>query len=443
MKKKYLDLNVHDALLYRLNFIFEEFENIFVSFSGGKDSGLLLELVLAFQKRFYPKRKIGVFHQDFEAQYNYTTKYVEETFERLKDEAELYWVCLPMATRTALSNYEMYWYPWDDKKENLWVRPRPNKEYVITLENNPMTTYRYKMHQEDLAKQFCRWYKITHNDAPTICLLGIRAEESLQRYNGFLNKKRGYKRNCWITQQFKNVWCGSPLYDWGTQDVWHAIAEGGYSYNQLYDILYQAGVKPSQMRVASPFNDYAKDSLNLYRIIEPDTWIKLLGRVKGVNFGSIYGRTKALGYRNITLPEGHTWKSYTKFLLATLPTRVRNSYVKKFKTSIDFWHTVGGGLEEETIKELEEHGYKIKRNGVSNYTTFKNTRIIFLGNIPDHTDDIKTTKDIPSWKRMCYCILKNDHTCRFMGFAMTKEQQTYINDIRRKYKSVEEIDYGV
>jgi Predicted phosphoadenosine phosphosulfate sulfotransferase len=440
MKKKYLDLNVHDALLYRLNFIFEEFENIFVSFSGGKDSGLLLELVLAFQKRFYPKRKIGVFHQDFEAQYNYTTKYVEETFERLKDEAELYWVCLPMATRTALSNYEMYWYPWDDKKENLWVRPRPNKEYVITLENNPMTTYRYKMHQEDLAKQFCRWYKITHNDAPTICLLGIRAEESLQRYNGFLNKKRGYKRNCWITQQFKNVWCGSPLYDWGTQDVWHAIAEGGYSYNQLYDILYQAGVKPSQMRVASPFNDYAKDSLNLYRIIEPDTWIKLLGRVKGVNFGSIYGRTKALGYRNITLPEGHTWKSYTKFLLATLPTRVRNSYVKKFKTSIDFWHTVGGGLEEETIKELEEHGYKIKRNGVSNYTTFKNTRIIFLGNIPDHTDDIKTTKDIPSWKRMCYCILKNDHLCRFMGFGLTRDQQRNIDVIKKKYESLEEVE---
>ena len=439
MKKKYLDLNVHDALLYRLNFIFEEFENIFVSFSGGKDSGLLLELVLAFQKRFYPKRKIGVFHQDFEAQYNYTTKYVEETFERLKDEAELYWVCLPMATRTALSNYEMYWYPWDDKKENLWVRPRPNKEYVITLENNPMTTYRYKMHQEDLAKQFCRWYKITHNDAPTICLLGIRAEESLQRYNGFLNKKRGYKRNCWITQQFKNVWCGSPLYDWGTQDVWHAIAEGGYSYNQLYDILYQAGVKPSQMRVASPFNDYAKDSLNLYRIIEPDTWIKLLGRVKGVNFGSIYGRTKALGYRNITLPEGHTWKSYTKFLLA-LPTRVRNSYVKKFKTSIDFWHTVGGGLEEETIKELEEHGYKIKRNGVSNYTTFKNTRIIFLGNIPDHTDDIKTTKDIPSWKRMCYCILKNDHLCRFMGFGLTRDQQRNIDVIKKKYESLEEVE---
>ena len=126
--------------------------------------------------------------------------------------------------------------------------------------------------------------------------------------------------------------------------------------------------------------------------------------------------------------------------MATLPTRVRNSYVKKFKTSIDFWHTVGGGLEEETIKELEEHGYKIKRNGVSNYTTFKNTRIIFLGNIPDHTDDIKTTKDIPSWKRMCYCILKNDHLCRFMGFGLTRDQQRNIDVIKKKYESLEEVE---
>ena len=51
MKKKYLDINVYESLLNRLKFIFEEFENIFVSFSGGKDSGLLLELVLDFQKK--------------------------------------------------------------------------------------------------------------------------------------------------------------------------------------------------------------------------------------------------------------------------------------------------------------------------------------------------------------------------------------------------------
>lgn len=434
MKKKYLDLNVYDSLQLRLKFIFEEFDNIFVSFSGGKDSGLLLNLVLDFQKKYYPKKKIGVFHQDFEAQYSYTTRYVERTMERIKDDAELYWVCLPMATRTALSNYQMFWYPWDDKKEDLWIRPRPNFDYVITLENNPITTYKYKMHQEDLAKQFGRWYKLSHGDTSTICLLGIRADESLQRYSGFLNKKNRYKGRCWITNQFKNVWCGSPMYDWSVSDVWHAIYRNNYEYNSLYDMFYLAGLKPSLMRVASPFNDYAKESLNLYRVIEPETWVRLLGRVRGVNFGNIYGKTKALGYRNITLPEGHTWESYTKFLLSTLPKRIRNNYINRFQTSIRFWHTVGGGLEEETIAELEEHGYPIRRNGVSNYTIFKNTRVIFVDKIPDHTDDIKTSKDIPSWKRMCYCILKNDHICRFMGFGLTREQQRKIDVIKKNTK---------
>ena len=83
--------------------------------------------------------------------------------------------------------------------------------------------------------------------------------------------------------------------------------------------------------------------------------------------------------------------------------------------------------EEETIQELLDHGYQIRRNGVSNYTVMKNSRVVFLGPIPDDTDDIRTTRDIPSWKRMCYCILKNDHTCRFMGFNLTREQRQQIS----------------
>lgn len=443
MVREYLKQNVYEAVQERLKLIFEEFDNIYISFSGGKDSGLLLNLVLDYRRKYYPQRKIGVFYQDFEAQYTVTTEYVERTFEKIKDEVEPYWVCLPMATRTALSSYEMYWYPWDDTKQEIWVREMPEKEYVINLNNNPMTTYRYRMHQEDLAKQFGRWYRMSHGNKKTVCLLGIRAEESMQRYSGFLNKKYGYHGECWITKQFKDVWCASPLYDWGVGDIWHANYLFGYDYNKLYDLYYMAGLSASQMRVASPFNDYSKDSLNLYRVIDPQIWVKLVGRVRGANFTSIYAKTKAMGYRNITLPEGHTWKSYTKFLLYTLPLRLRNNYIKKFNTSIEFWHKTGGGLDEETIKELEEHGYRIKRNGVSNYTLNKKSRIVFLDKIPDHTDDIKSTKDIPSWKRMCYCILKNDHICRFMGFGMTREQQKRINTIKEKYKSIEEMDYGV
>ena len=440
MKREYMSCNVYEATQQRLRLIFEEFDNIYVSFSGGKDSSLLLNLTLDFRRKYYPEKKIGVFHQDFEAQYTVTTEFIERTFERIKDEVEPYWVCLPMATRTALSSYQMYWYPWDDTKEEAWVRPMPQHEYVINLKNNPMTTYRYRMHQEDLAKQFGRWYRISHGDKKTVCLLGMRADESLQRYSGFLNKKYGYKGECWVSNEFKNVWCASPLYDWTLSDVWHANFLFHYDYNRLYDLYYMAGLKVSQMRVASPFNDYSKDSLNLYRVIDPEIWTKLVGRVQGANFASIYGRSKAMGYRNVTLPAGHTWESYTRFLLDTLPLRLRNNYVQKFQTSITFWHRTGGGLDERVIRELIKKGYNIRRNGVSSYTRSRKSRVVFIGKIPDNTDDIRSTKDIPSWKRMCYCILKNDHNCRFMGFGLTREQQRYIDAITKKYSKVEEME---
>lgn len=231
MKREYMEENVYDAFLRRMKLIFEEFDHIFISFSGGKDSGLLLNLVLDYRNKYFPEKKLGVFHQDFEAQYTVTSEYIERTFERIKDQVEPYWVCLPMATRTAVSSYEMYWYPWDDKKKESWVRPMPKKEYVINLENNPITTYHYRMHQEDLAKQFGRWYRMVHGGGKTVCLLGMRADESMQRYSGFLNMQSGYKGECWISPQFKDVWAASPLYDWGHQDIWHANYLFDYDYN--------------------------------------------------------------------------------------------------------------------------------------------------------------------------------------------------------------------
>ena len=105
-----------------------------------------------------------------------------------------------------------------------------------------------------------------------------------------------------------------------------------------------------------------------------------------------------------------------------------------------FFHAIGGGLEENVIKELRDRGYNIRINGVSNYTVLRNPRVVFVGRIPDHTDDISSSKDIPSWKRMCYCILRNDHTCRFMGFGLTREQQRRIDILSKKYDKVGEKD---
>ena len=37
---------------------------------------------------------------------------------------------------------------------------------------------------------------------------------------------------------------------------------------------------------------------------------------------------------------------------------------------------------------------------------------------------------------MCFCILKNDHICRFMGFGLTREQQRMVKGLKEKYAKV-------
>ena len=432
--KKYLEKNVYEALQDRLKFIFDNFDNIYVSFSGGKDSGLLLNMVLSYKRRNKIAKKIGVFHQDFEAQYQTTTDFVSRMFENNLRDIEPYWVCLPMGSRCAVSNYQMYWYPWDPDKEELWVRPMPKMPYIINMDNNPFDFYRYKMVQEDLYAEFGEWYS-RQKKGKTICLLGIRADESLNRYRAYANDRKTIMQgNQWTTKMGENWWNAYPIYDWTAKDVWIANGKFDYDYNRIYDLFWKAGLSISQMRVASPYHESAKESLNLYRVLEPATWVRVVSRVQGANFGAIYGSSHALGARKIELPPGHTWRSYVKFLLATLPEAMRRNYIEKFKTSIRFWWKKGGVVDEEAIKELEACNYPIRHNGKSNYKSNKE-KIAFLGT-PDHTDDIKSTIDIPSWKRMAVCILKNDHLCKYMGFSQTQKQNQRQKELMEKYKKL-------
>lgn len=435
MAKTYLSINVYEAVQERLKFIFSEFDNICVSFSGGKDSGLLLNLVLEHKRRTGNNRKIGVFHQDFEAQYQLTTEFVTRMFENNIDDIEPFWECLPKASRTAVTNYQIYWYPWDDEKKDIWVRPMPEMEYIINLDNNPFDFYHYKMSQEELYEQFAPWYH-KQRGGKSICLLGIRAAESLNRFRAYMNNyKKTIGGHKWTTkiQKTEGAYVGYPLYDWTVEDVWVANGRNGFDYNKIYDMFYRAGLSINQMRVASPFHEAARHSLNLYRIIDPDMWAKICGRIHGANFAAIYGGTKAMGFRNVKRPPGHTWKSYLEFLLATLPQETADNYRAKFKTSIEFWANRGGVLQDETIVELQEMGIPFEVAGKTNYKTDK--MAVRFAEYPDEAD-VREFQSVPSYKRMCYCILKNDHLCKFMGFSQTKHEQGRRKAIMDKYRNI-------
>ena len=56
----------------------------------------------------------------------------------------------------------------------------------------------------------------------------------------------------------------------------------------------------------------------------------------------------------------------------------------------------------------------------------------------EYIDDINIEefREIPTYKRMCICILKNDHVCKYMGFSLTKREKELKEKFMEKYRSL-------
>ncbi len=423
-------MNVYEGTMKRLEIIFQEFDNISVSFSGGKDSGVLLNLCIKYIRDNKLNKRISVLHLDYEAQYDLTTQYVDDVLRDNWDILDVYRVCVPFKVTTCTSMHQSYWRPWDEEQKEIWVRDLP--ENAFTKENFPF--YNENMWDYDFQQKFSLWLHERNGAKKTAILVGIRTQESLHRWRA-IHSDRNYKNYNginWTKEVYDNVYNAYPIYDWLSEDVWVANAKFDFSYNKLYDLFYQAGLGIDQMRVASPFLSEGQETLSLYRVIEPHTWGKLVSRVNGVNFTGIYGGTTAMGWKSITLPKGHTWESYMHFLLSTLPEETRQNYLSKLQTSIKFWREKGGVLDEATIKALKDAGVKIEVGKETNYATTKlPVRMDYIDDI-----DIKDFKLVPTYKRMCICIMKNDHLCKYMGFSQTKNEVVRRKNIMEKYQNL-------
>lgn len=424
--------NVYEAAQERIAFIFEKFERIYVSFSGGKDSGVMLNLMLDYMRANGITKKIGVMIMDNEANYEHSLNFMHELLGSNLDLLEVFWCCLPITLPCTVSSYAVDWQCWGNRDKERWIRPMPSQEYIVNFENHKFDFFEEDMNYWEFWDKFGDWYSQGKRCA---CLIGIRTHESLNRYRAIMNtRKQSLDGQIWTKKNTDYVYNCYPIYDWRTEDIWTANAKFEWKYNELYDLFYKAGIPVHKMRVASPFMSESKSSLGMYRVIDPHTWAKLCARVQGANFIATYG--KQLGYKSFKLPRGHTWKSFTKFLLDTLPKEVAENFKQRFIQSFRVWGRVGRGLPDEIIQELEDLGIPFKLNGTTAHGR-KQLKRVRIWKFPDHLDELSCSNGtVASWKRFAITILKNDHVCKYMGLAPTKEQAARQREIMEKYKNI-------
>jgi predicted phosphoadenosine phosphosulfate sulfurtransferase len=399
MPKKYLTQNVLEACQERINYTFDHFEKIILSFSGGKDSTVMFHLTM--DEAIKRDRKVAVMFIDLEGQYDYTINHIKTCFDMYKDHIEPYWICLPIHLRNAVSMYETHWLCWDKEAKDAWVKNPPD---IAILDESFFPFFHKGMEFEEFDVLFGEWYA---QDDDCAVLVGIRADESLNRFRTIASKtKKTYNGYKWTTKIDEHLFNVYPIYDWKTKDIWiYQYKNPDKPYNKLYDIMYQAGLNLKQMRICQPYGDDQRRGLWLFHIIEPQTWARIVARVNGANSGAMYMNLSGniSGYRRISKPPHHTWKSFAELLLNSLPPKTK----EHFENKIFLW-----------VKWHEKRGYK--------------------DGIPDEAPYVlETARKAPSWRRVCKALLRNDYWCKGIGFSQHKSsaynQYLALMRKRRKY----------
>ncbi len=398
MPKFRLNTNVLEESILRTKWTFDNFEKIYLSFSAGKDSTVMLHVVMEEAKR--RNQKIGLMIVDLEGQYKLTIDHIHACIEEYKEFIDLYWVCLPIHLRNAVSVYEPFWKCWDLERKEDWIR-QPPKEAITDMSYFPF--FKDGMEFEEFVPEFGEWYS---EGKLTACLVGIRTDESLNRYRTISSKtKEVYLGKQYTTKVTDNVFNVYPIYDWRTEDIWiYHYKNKDKRYNGLYEMMHKAGLSIHQQRICQPYGDDQRRGLWLFHLIEPETWAKVVSRVNGANSGSLYVNESGsiTGYNKITLPPNHNWESFAMLFLNSVPDVTKQHFLNKIYVFIKWW---------------ENRGYP---NG-----------------IPDEAPYILESKKlVPSWRRVCKSLLRNDYWCKGLGFSQQKTSayQKYL-DLKKKQRT--------
>ena len=311
MSKIYGDRTVLEVAIDRIEYLFNEFENVIVNFSGGKDSTIVLNLALIVAEKMN-RLPLPVFFLDQELEWGATIEYMRRVMS--DDRVKPYWYQIPFRFPNASSFSGTSLTLWDPDKELEWIRPKES----ISIKENPIKSVRFDKLSDQFYTLLDKIPRLVFNKQSFCALTGLRTEETPARYQG-LTSSLTYKWITWgkVKSKAREQYSFAPIYDWSYTDVWKAIYDNQWDYCELYDRMYRYGTPIQKMRLSSLVHEHAVTAtLMTVHEIEPDTWERIINRVSGVNtVGKLSKDWKA----PTELPfMFNTWHEYRDYLFEKL-----------------------------------------------------------------------------------------------------------------------------
>ena len=283
VKRRESSIDVVKAAEIRITNVFNNGLPVFMSFSGGKDSLCMAQLVynLVQRGKINPSQMVVQFI-DEEAIFPCIEKTVKNWRKRfILMGAKFEWYCLEVRHYNCfneLSNDESF-ICWDREKEAVWVRQPPS----FAIRSHPLLKPRVETYQDFLPRT-CQ---------SGITMTGIRTAESVQRLQNIATMTRAGKTMTAKHQIF-------PIYDWTNNDVWLYLLNEHVEIPDIYLYLWQAGTRKGQLRVSQFFSIDTARSLVKMNEYYPDLMERVIRREPNAYLAALYWDSEMFGRNSAT-----------------------------------------------------------------------------------------------------------------------------------------------